>query len=150
MNDPHHVYMEFDVIKNDYNSANKAKLKFEECRNTPSLPNESAGILLQYCSLQRSNGQHTACFYTSDSDGAKWHKQNNVSNKLHLSRENDSARTKFCTAWHMLRTPRKTQHPPNLPAPWVRKTRMDPITAFTAVSTVSTWSTMRSEQNGII
>ena len=35
MNDPYHVYMDLDVINNDYNSTSKPQLRFEEPRNTP-------------------------------------------------------------------------------------------------------------------
>ena len=35
MYDPYHVYMDLDVMNNDYNSTSKPHLRFEETRNTP-------------------------------------------------------------------------------------------------------------------
>ena len=54
MNDPYHVYMDLDVINNDYNSTSKPQLRFEETRNAPFLPGDSAGY---FCSIVRFNIQ---------------------------------------------------------------------------------------------
>ena len=54
MNDPYHVYMDLDVINNDYNTTSKPSLRFEETRNTPFLPGDSADY---FCSIVRFNIQ---------------------------------------------------------------------------------------------
>ena len=54
MYDPYHVYMDLDVINNDYNSTSKPQLRFEETRNTPFLPGDSADY---FCSIVRFNIQ---------------------------------------------------------------------------------------------
>ncbi len=54
MNDPYHVYMDLDVINNDYNATRKPQLRFEETRNTPSPPGDSADY---FCSIVRLNIQ---------------------------------------------------------------------------------------------
>ena len=54
MNDPYHVYMDLDVINCDYNSTSKPQLRFEETRNTPFLPGDSADY---FCSIVRFNIQ---------------------------------------------------------------------------------------------
>ena len=54
MYDPYHVYMDLDVMNNDYNSASKPQLRFEETRNTPFLPGDSADY---FCSIVRFNIQ---------------------------------------------------------------------------------------------
>ena len=50
MNDPYHVYMDLDVINTDYNATGKPQLRFEETRNTPFLPGDSADY---FCSVVR-------------------------------------------------------------------------------------------------
>jgi hypothetical protein len=50
MNDPYHVYMDLDVVNNDHNSISKPQLRFEETRNTPFLPGDSADY---FCSIVR-------------------------------------------------------------------------------------------------
>ena len=50
MNDPYHAYMDLDVINNDYSSTSKPQLRFEETRNTPFLPGDSADY---FCSIVR-------------------------------------------------------------------------------------------------
>ena len=50
MNDPYHVYMDLDVISTDYNATSKPQLRFEETRNTPFLPSDSADY---FCSVVR-------------------------------------------------------------------------------------------------
>jgi hypothetical protein len=54
MNDPYHVYMDLDVVNNDYTSQSKPQLRFEETRNTPFLPGDSADY---FCSIVRFNIQ---------------------------------------------------------------------------------------------
>ncbi len=54
MNDPYHVYMDLDVVNNDYNSIDRPHLRFEETRNTPFLPGDSADY---FCSIVRFNIQ---------------------------------------------------------------------------------------------
>ena len=54
MHDPYHVYMDLDVINNDYTSQSKPQLRFEETRNTPFLPGDSADY---FCSIVRFNIQ---------------------------------------------------------------------------------------------
>ena len=54
MNDPCHVYVDLDVINNDYNATSKSYLRFEETRNTPILPGDSADY---FCSVVRFNVQ---------------------------------------------------------------------------------------------
>ena len=54
MYDPYHVYMDLDVINNDYNSTSNPQLRFEETRNTPFLPGDSADY---FCSIVRFNIQ---------------------------------------------------------------------------------------------
>ena len=49
--DPHHVYLDLDVINNDYTSnATRPYLRFEEIRNTPFLDGDSAEY---FCSIVR-------------------------------------------------------------------------------------------------
>mgnify|MGYP003338678369 CR=1 FL=1 len=50
MNDPYHVYMDLDVVNNDYSATSKPQLRFEETRNTPFLPGDSADY---FCSIIR-------------------------------------------------------------------------------------------------
>ena len=50
MNDPYHVYMDLDVINSDYDATTKPQLRFEETRNTPFLPGDSADY---FCSVVR-------------------------------------------------------------------------------------------------
>ena len=57
MYDPYHVYMDLDVMNNDYNSTSKPQLRFEETRNTPFLPGDSADY---FCSIVRFNIQRVA------------------------------------------------------------------------------------------
>jgi len=54
MNDPYHVYFDLDVINRDYNATSKPHLRFEETRNTPFLPGDSADY---FCSIVRFNIQ---------------------------------------------------------------------------------------------
>jgi len=54
MNDPYHVYMDLDVVNNDYNATTKSHLRFEETRNMPFLPGDSADY---FCSIVRFNIQ---------------------------------------------------------------------------------------------
>ena len=54
MNDPYHVYLDLDVVNNDYNSITKPQLRFEETRNTPILSGDSADY---FCSIVRFNIQ---------------------------------------------------------------------------------------------
>jgi len=54
MNDPYHVYMDLDVINSDYDATDKPQLRFEETRNTPFLPGDSADY---FCSVVRFNIQ---------------------------------------------------------------------------------------------
>ena len=51
---PYHVYMDLDVMNNDYNAISKPHLRFEETRNTPFLPGDSADY---FCSIVRFNIQ---------------------------------------------------------------------------------------------
>jgi len=57
MNDPHRVYMDLDVINNDYNATSKPQLRFEETRNTTFLPGDSADYVCSVVrfSIQTSN-----------------------------------------------------------------------------------------------
>ena len=49
--DPHHVYLDLDVINNDYTAnATRPYLRFEEIRNTPFLDGDSAEY---FCSIVR-------------------------------------------------------------------------------------------------
>ena len=50
MNDPYHVCMDLDAINSDYNATSKPPLRFEETRNTPFLPGDSADY---FCSVVR-------------------------------------------------------------------------------------------------
>ena len=50
MNDPYHIYMDLDAINNDFGSVTKPQLRFEETRNTPFLPGDSADY---FCSITR-------------------------------------------------------------------------------------------------
>ena len=51
MHDPHHVYLDLDVINNDYkNNGAPPYLRFEEIRNTPFLDGDSSEYL---CSIVR-------------------------------------------------------------------------------------------------
>ena len=54
MYDPYHVYMDLDVVNNDYSTASKPQLRFEETRNAPFLPGDSADY---FCSIVRFNIQ---------------------------------------------------------------------------------------------
>ena len=43
LQDPHHVYLDLDVINNDYTTnGTRPYLRFEEIRNTPFLDGDSA------------------------------------------------------------------------------------------------------------
>ena len=70
MNDPPRVYMDLDVINSDYNATSKPQLRFEETRNTPFLPGDSADY---FCSrpLQYSDGQRAPCLHSKGSDRAE-------------------------------------------------------------------------------
>ncbi|MFM7985883.1 MAG: phage minor capsid protein, partial [Candidatus Fonsibacter sp.] len=49
--DPHHVYLDLDVINNDYTAnVTRPYLRFEEIRNTPFLDGDSAEY---FCSIVR-------------------------------------------------------------------------------------------------
>ncbi len=48
MNDPYRCYMVLDVVNSDYNLTSEPQLKFEETRNTPFLPSDSADY---FCSI---------------------------------------------------------------------------------------------------
>ena len=50
MNDPHHVYLDLDVINNNENNKVLPSLRFEEIRNTPSLDGDSSEY---FCSIVR-------------------------------------------------------------------------------------------------
>ena len=51
MNDPHHVYLDLDVMNNDYNhNGAPPYLRFEETRNTPFLDGDSSEY---FCSIVR-------------------------------------------------------------------------------------------------
>ena len=83
MYDPYHVYMDLDVMNNDYNATSKPQLRFEETRNTPFLPGDSADYFCSIVRYKYSNGQHSPCPYTWDSDMTECHKQNNLSYTIH-------------------------------------------------------------------
>ena len=71
MNDPHHVYTDLDVINSDYDATSKPQLRFEETRNTPFLPVDSADY---FCSVVRFNiqtGEHAPCLHSKDRDAAE-------------------------------------------------------------------------------
>ena len=49
MHDPHHVYLDLDVIKNDYkHDGPPPYLRFEEIKNTPFLDGDSSEY---FCSI---------------------------------------------------------------------------------------------------
>ena len=51
MDDPHHVYLDLDVINNDYkHDGSPPYLRFEEIRNTPFLDGDSSEY---FCSIMR-------------------------------------------------------------------------------------------------
>ena len=50
MNDPHHVYLDLDVINNNENNQVLPSLRFEEIRNTPFLDGDSSEY---FCSIVR-------------------------------------------------------------------------------------------------
>jgi hypothetical protein len=51
LQDPHHVYLDLDVINNDYTAnGTRPYLRFEEIRNTPFLDGDSAEY---FCSIVR-------------------------------------------------------------------------------------------------
>jgi len=51
LQDPHHVYLDLDVINNDYTTnGTRPYLRFEEIRNTPFLDGDSAEY---FCSIVR-------------------------------------------------------------------------------------------------
>ena len=54
MNDPYRVYLDLDVVNNDYNSITKPKLRFEETRSMPVMSSDSADY---FCSIVRFNVQ---------------------------------------------------------------------------------------------
>ena len=47
---PYHIYMDLDVINNDYTSTKHPHLRFEETRNTPFLDGDSSDY---FCSILR-------------------------------------------------------------------------------------------------
>ena len=47
---PYHVYMDLDVINNDYTSTTAPQLRFEETRNQPFLDGDSSDY---FCSIVR-------------------------------------------------------------------------------------------------
>ena len=54
MNDPHHVYLDLDVINNNEDNKVVPTLRFEEIRNTPFLDGDSSEY---FCSIVRSSIQ---------------------------------------------------------------------------------------------
>mgnify|MGYP007128963429 CR=1 FL=1 len=57
MHDPHHVYLDLDVINNDYTRVGSSShLRFEEIRNTPFLDGDSSDY---FCSIVRFTVQTT-------------------------------------------------------------------------------------------
>ena len=50
MNDPYHVYLDLDVINNDYENKGYPYLRFEEIRNNPFLEGDSSEY---FCSIVR-------------------------------------------------------------------------------------------------
>ena len=50
MNDPYHVYLDLDVINNDYENKGYPNLRFEETRNNPFLEGDSSEY---FCSIVR-------------------------------------------------------------------------------------------------
>ena len=67
MHDPYHVYLDLDVISNDYkHDGSPPYLRFEEIRNTPFLDGDSSEY---FCSIVRftiSDRQNAACYHPSD------------------------------------------------------------------------------------
>ena len=51
---PYHIYMDLDVINNDYQSSKHPHLRFEETRNTPFLDGDSSDY---FCSILRFSVQ---------------------------------------------------------------------------------------------
>ena len=47
---PYHVYLDLDVINNDYSSSSPPQLRFEESRNAPFLDGDSKDY---FCSIAR-------------------------------------------------------------------------------------------------
>ena len=59
MHDPYHVYLDLDVINNDYENKGYPILRFEETRNNPFLEGDSSEY---FCSIVRftiQTGTHT-------------------------------------------------------------------------------------------
>ncbi len=54
MYDPYHVYMDLDVVNNDYSTTSKPQRRFEETRNAPFLPGDIADY---FCNIVRFNIQ---------------------------------------------------------------------------------------------
>ena len=50
MGDPYHVYVDLDVINTDCNATSQPQIRFEETRNKPFLPGDSADY---FCSVVR-------------------------------------------------------------------------------------------------
>ena len=50
MNDPHHIYLDLDVINNNENNKVLPSLRFEEIKNTPFLDGDSSEY---FCSIVR-------------------------------------------------------------------------------------------------
>ena len=55
MSDPNHIYLDLDVINNNYNQSGPPPyLRFEEIKNTPFFGRRQRGILLQHSAIHNS------------------------------------------------------------------------------------------------
>ena len=67
MHDPHHVYLDLDVINNDYkHDGSPPYLRFEEIRNTPFLYGDNSEYFCSIVRFYHSDRQYAACFHPSD------------------------------------------------------------------------------------
>jgi hypothetical protein len=138
MNDPYHVYVDLDVINTDCNATSQPQLRFEETRNTPFLPGDSADYFCSVVRFSIQTGNTLPVFIprvqTGQSDVNKTIYQ--VAIMFDSLADADTSLDKFGFA--NLRTPPKAkrlrcQHrPPSL------RTSVAPTTTFTTTNTSCT------------
>ena len=61
MKDPYHVYLDLDVINNDYENKGYPYLRFEEIKNNPFLEGDSSEYFCSIVRYYKSDRQDTTC-----------------------------------------------------------------------------------------
>ena len=84
---PYHIYMDLDVINNDYTSTKHPHLRFEETRNTPFLDGDSSDY---FCSILRfsiQTGNSLPVFHSKSPSGTKRSEPDHLQNNFRTRRE---------------------------------------------------------------